>query len=48
MNMKRKTENKTYTDKYRYFLKSNIVGVARLFVSVYSNQDNIAERFKTR
>ena len=46
--MKPKNENKTYTNEYRYFLTSNFVGVTRLFVSVDSNQDNNAERFKSR
>ena len=27
------------TNKYRYFLESNFVGVNRLFVLIYSNQD---------
>ena len=31
---KRKTETKTTTNEYRYFLKSNFVGVNRLFVLV--------------
>ena len=33
---------------YRYFLESNFVGVNKLFVLVYSNQDGSAKRFKTR
>ena len=45
---KSKKENKNTTNKYRYFLESNFVGVNRLFVSVYSNQDGNAKRFKTR
>ena len=34
--------------QYRYFLESNIVGANRLFVLVYTNQDDNAKRFKTR
>ena len=32
----------------RYFLKSNFLGVNRLFVLVHSNQDKDSKRFKTR
>ena len=32
----------------RYFLKSNFVGVNRLFILVCSNQDDNAKRLKTR
>ena len=32
---KTKSENKNTTNEYRYFLKSNFVGVNRLFVLVY-------------
>ena len=45
---KTKNENRNITNKYRYFLEWNFVGVNRLFVLVYSNQDNNAKRFKTR
>ena len=45
---KTKSENKNATNDYRYFLKSNFVEVNRLFVLVYTNQDNNAKRFKTR
>ena len=34
------------TNEYRYFLKSNFVGVNRLFVLIYSNQDDNAKRYK--
>ena len=33
-------------NEYRYFLESNFAGVNRLFVLIYSNQDENAERFK--
>ena len=39
-----KSENKNTTNEYRYFIES----IYRLFVLVYSNQDDNAERFKTR
>ena len=34
-------------NEYRYFLESKFVRFNRLFVLVYSNQDNNAKRFKT-
>ena len=39
---------KSTTNEYRYFLKSNFVGVNRMFVLVYSNVDDIAKRYKAR
>ena len=36
------------TNEYRYFLKSNFVGVNRLFVLVYSNEFNNAKRYKAQ
>ena len=45
---KTKSENKNTTNEYRYFLKSSFVGVNRLFVSVYANQDANAKRFNAR
>ena len=41
---KTKGENKDTTNEYRYFLKSNFIGVNRLFVLVYSNTENGAKR----
>ena len=35
-----KTESKTTNNEYRYFLKSNFVGVSRSFVLIYLNQNN--------
>ena len=43
-----KSENEIATNEYRYFLDSNFVGVNRLFVLVYSNQDEVAKTFKAR
>ena len=43
---KTKSENKNTTSEYRHFLKSKLVGVNRLFILVYSNQDNNSRRFK--
>ena len=43
---KTKSENKNTASEYRHFLKSKLVGVNRLFILVYSNQDNNSRRFK--
>ena len=43
---KTKNENKNSTNECWYILKANFVGVNRLLVSVYSNQDDGAKRFK--
>ena len=40
--------NKNSTNECTYFLESNFVGVNRLFVLVYSNQDANSKRFKSR
>ena len=45
---KTKSENKNAANEYIYFLKSNFVGVNRLFVLLYSNEIDKAKRFKTR
>ena len=45
---KTKSGNKNTTNECRYFLESNFVGVNRLFVSVYINQDVNAKRFNVR
>ena len=43
---KTKSENKNTTNEYRYFIKSNFVGVInRLFVLFYTNEANNAKRF---
>ena len=45
---KTKSENKNTTNEYRFFLKSNFVGVNRLFELVHlnrSNEDNDVKRF---
>ena len=39
---------KNTTNEYRCFLESNFVGVNRLFVLVYSNQDANAKKFNAR
>ena len=42
---KTKSENKNTTNEYRYFIKSNFVGVInRLFVLFYTNEANNAKR----
>ena len=45
---KTKSDNKNMTNEYRYFIKSDFAGVNRLFVLIYSNQDNNSKRFKAK
>ena len=45
---KTKSENKNTTNEFGHFLESNFVGVNRLFLLVYSDQDANSKRFKTR
>ena len=45
---KTKSNNKNMTNKFRHFVKSNFVGVNRLFVLVYSNEDAAFKRFKAK
>ena len=45
---KTNSENKNTTNEYRYFLVSNFVGVNRLFILAYSDQDTSLKRFKNR
>ena len=45
---KTKSENKNTANEYRYFLKSNFVGVNRLFVLVYTNQATNAKSCKAK
>ena len=40
--------NRNMTHEYRYFLKSNLVVVNRLFVLIYLNRENEAKRFKAQ
>ena len=47
MNIK-KSENKNAPNEFRYFLESNFVGVNRLFVLIYSNEDTATKRFKSK
>ena len=42
---KTKSDNKSTTNDFIYFLKSNFVGVNRLFVLVCPNRNNDSERF---
>ena len=39
-----KSDNKDTASEFRFFLESNFVGLNRLFVLVYSNQD-VSRRF---
>ena len=41
---KTKSENKNTTNEYRYFLASSFVGADRLFVFVYTNQNDFAKK----
>ena len=43
MNIKQKSKNKYTANKFRYFLESG-----RLFVLVYSNQDDNVKMYKAR
>ena len=45
---KTKSENKNTTSKYIFFLESKFVGVNRLFVIIYSNQDDNIKRYKAK
>ena len=45
---KTKNENKNTTNEYRYFLEINFVGVNRLFVLVYTNEDAVSKKFKAK
>ena len=45
---KTKSENKNTTNEYRYFLKSNFVGVDRLFILIYTNETNNAKRLSAQ
>ena len=45
---KTKRDNKKTTNKFRYFLESNFVGVNGLFVLVYTNHRDNAKRFNAR
>ena len=42
---KTKSENKNTANEYRYFLESNFVGVNKLFVLFFSDQDADPKRF---
>ena len=45
---KTKSENKNMPNEYRHFLESNFVGVNRLFVLVYTDENNNAKRFNAQ
>ena len=48
MNIKQNVRIKNTTNEYRYFLESNFVGVHRLLVLVYLNEDAASKRFKAK
>ena len=45
---KSKNDNKNTANEFRFFLESNFVGVNRLFVLVYANQDAASTKFKAK
>ena len=45
---KTKRDDKNTTNEFRYVLKSNFVGVNRLFVLVYLNRNINVKRFNSR
>ena len=44
---KTKSETKTTTNEFRYFLKSNFIGIDRLFQLVYLKGGDDVKRFET-
>ena len=42
---KTKSQNENTTNEYRYFIESSSVGINRLFVLIYSNQDGNEKSF---
>ena len=45
---KTKNETKHTTNEHRYFLKSNFLGVKRLFALIYLSRNNDIKRFNAR
>ena len=45
---KAKSDNKHTENEFRYFFKTNFAGVTGVFVLIYSNQDLVSQKFKTR
>ena len=45
---KAKIKNENTTNEYRYFPESNFVGVKRLFVFIYPNQNDRVRRFNDK
>ena len=45
---KTKSENRNTTNEFRYFIKSNFVGVNKLFALVYPNRNNDVRRFNAQ
>ena len=45
---KTKSGDKNKTNKFRYFLESNFIGINRLFVLVYSNRNDDVKRFNAK
>ena len=45
---KLKSDNKDTTNEYRHFLESNFAGINRLFVLIYSKEDDNGKRYKAK
>ena len=45
---KTKLKNENTTNEYRYFPESNFVGVKRLFIFIYPNQNDSVRRFNDK
>ena len=45
---KTKSDNKNTTNEFRFFVESNFVGINRLFVLVYTNQNAASKIFKAK
>ena len=45
---KTKSENKNMTKEFKHFLESNFVGVNRLFILIFPNEDNNPKMYKTQ
>ena len=45
---KAKSDNKHTENEFRYFFKTNFAAVNGVFVLIYSNQDLVSQKFKTR
>ena len=44
MNIKQKNKNENVKNEYRYFIELNFVGVGRLLVLIYENQNDSVKK----